>query len=383
MDEFQKVLGALLRGKALKAPFIIGVGENNYREALENKLNEYVRRLNNLNTSGPLNHWVDSNVHNIEELNATILEALDEYLSGNAGRAYDSIERLMGSSFVRSNIAHLKSQLDAIYSSEHKSLFRVRYSDSLLSKREDLFHIPFSGRHLVNTQRYSIAGLPCLYLGASLYVCWQEMGCPDLNKLYLSHFKINPDGSEGTLDILDFAYSFETLKDDKFSTLFKDELSLEKKQSYLAMWPILLSCSFNRKHDNPKFNVEYVIPNLIFQWVGVGKRSVSGIRYLSTKTTHLRNSEVGINYVFPSSIPALTTSDFCDKLSNSFHLSSPVSWQVMSTMADNNAQQKKVIYGTTDNVEDLIVGKYESTQFYSMERKLMNIMKCDAMVQES
>ncbi|MFW8247620.1 hypothetical protein ACOIDW_27415, partial [Klebsiella pneumoniae] len=69
---------------------------------------------------------------------------------------------------------------------ENKPLFRVRKSDTPLSEREEIFHIPFTERQNVSAQRYSVAGLPCLYLGTSLYVCWQEMNKPDFDKLYLS-----------------------------------------------------------------------------------------------------------------------------------------------------------------------------------------------------
>lgn len=48
-------------------------------------------------------------------------------------------------------------------------LYRVRQTQTPALKAVDLFHIPFELRHLVATQRYSIPGLPCLYLAGSLY----------------------------------------------------------------------------------------------------------------------------------------------------------------------------------------------------------------------
>jgi hypothetical protein len=44
-------------------------------------------------------------------------------------------------------------------------LYRVRRDSSDSLTREDLFHIPFEERYKVTTQRYSIPGVPCLYLG--------------------------------------------------------------------------------------------------------------------------------------------------------------------------------------------------------------------------
>lgn len=84
-------------------------------------------------------------------------------------------------------------------------LYRVRKSDSVLRERKDLFHIPFKLRHRVSAMRFSVSGLPCLYLGTSIFVCWQEMGKPDFDKLYISSFISNNDNSH--VRILDLGYN--------------------------------------------------------------------------------------------------------------------------------------------------------------------------------
>jgi hypothetical protein len=276
-------------------------------------------------------------------------------------------------------MVHLKTALNQ-FNNENihsKSLYRVRCSDVPILNREDIFHIPFNKRHLVETQRYSIAGLPCLYLGASLYVCWQEMGKPDLNKLYLSHFKISANNSNDKVEFLDFAYSFETLQHRGLEAMLttNQNESIEKQQSYLAMWPILLSCSFNQHIIKSKFNAEYVIPNLILQWIGKEKRPVAGIRYFSTRTLHLRHSDVGINYVFPPSGLELKNSGFCSRLSKTFVFSKPVSWQILGAIEGSKIENNEK-FNLTDNFEEQLISKYTSTQFYAMEKKLTEIMEC-------
>lgn len=47
--------------------------------------------------------------------------------------------------------------------------------------KDEMFHIPYEKRYLVGNQRFSLSGLPCLYLGGSSYICWEELGRKDLN----------------------------------------------------------------------------------------------------------------------------------------------------------------------------------------------------------
>jgi hypothetical protein len=76
MDEFQKIISALLRGKKLRTPFVIDIDESDYRNALSEKLDEYVRRLKNINTSGPINQWIKTNIDQIKSLNSDLLKSL-------------------------------------------------------------------------------------------------------------------------------------------------------------------------------------------------------------------------------------------------------------------------------------------------------------------
>lgn len=192
MSEFQDILDYLLKDKKLMQPFI-ATPSSSYRDSLDAKLNDYVCKIENLSITGVLTNWLKSHTDEIKIINSKLLNAIDQYLSGSAGKAYDEIENLMELEIVKANLIVLKKPLTEYqYSRKDKrSLFRVRESEEHLSERETMFHIPFHKRNLVKTQRYSIAGVPCLYLGSSLYVCWQEMGKPSLNKLFLSHFKID------------------------------------------------------------------------------------------------------------------------------------------------------------------------------------------------
>lgn len=376
MNETQAILTAMLKGKKQRHPFSYEVGKISYRDELEVRFDDYTRRIKLLKTSGPLTTFLQDNVDEIKDCCDGLLKSVDEYLSGSAGKAYDRFEQMMESNLISNHITGLKEKL-VNYSVIDKSLYRVRVSDKDLTQRKDMFHIPFSLRQLVGTQRYSIAGLPCLYLGRSIYVCWQEMNKPSLDMLQISAFKLNADSATGNESVLDFSYSFESLKQTDIELLmeFSDNPTNEKLKAYFVFWPLLMSCSFIKAHDSASFNVEYVIPNLLLQWVSRTKRKIMGIMYHSTKTRQLRNHDIGLNFVIPPKIQSIKTEfeEYCPYLSKIFEYTKPVSWQIANTINDNKVRNESE-FNITDDLEEEFVRSYRSTRFYKIENKINTIM---------
>ena len=56
--------------------------------------------------------------------------------------------------------------------------------------KDEMFHIPYDKRNLVGNQRYSLFGLPCLYLGGSSYICWEELGRKDFSTTNYSGYSL-------------------------------------------------------------------------------------------------------------------------------------------------------------------------------------------------
>ncbi len=305
-----------------------------------------------------------------------IIDALDEYLSGSAGKAYDKIEYFFSTNIVQEHIRYLIKPV-ANHNGSNKSLYRVRYSESDLKDRSHLFHIPFHMRNLVGTQRYSIAGLPCLYLGTSLYVCWQEMGKPDLNKLFLSRYTVQPNEN---VKVLNFAYSLETLKHtnlEDFMIWDYDQNDIRLHIAYIVFLPLLIACSYNRAFEKANFHAEYIIPNLLLQWISKEKSNVCGISYYSTKTKQLRHSKIGVNFVFPPDTNSVHNEGFCKQLSSQFYLTKPVSWQVLDTIneAPNIINET---FSFSDDIEEGFVENYSATKFHKVEKFLNDKLKVDS-----
>ncbi|UAB71652.1 hypothetical protein INR79_07075 [Vibrio sp. SCSIO 43132] len=239
MSEYQSLLTALLRGKKQRHPFSYDSSKSSYRKDLQERLDDFENKLDRYTRKGGrLAKTLKKNLPQIQRNNELILKCIDEYLNGNSGKAYDTFERMMGYKIIKDAISHLSRELKQVCVKPNY-LYRVRVSESPLTARKDMFHIPFNMRHLVGAQRYSIAGLPCLYLGTSIYVCWQEMGKPNLDSLYISSYQLNAANYNNPKRLLNFAYSLEAMKKSDMELLFfdfeSDEPSLEQQIGHFVL----------------------------------------------------------------------------------------------------------------------------------------------------
>ena len=338
------------------------------------RCNEYLNFLNEFKIKNKTRLNIDLLIKRVLKIQLGITESLQEFLAGDIKEAYD----IFDDTFSDKHIQRITIPLKEICNYD-QPLYRVRKSDKPLLNREDIFHIPFSCRHLVSAQRYSVAGLPCLYLGSSLYVCWQEMDKPDFDKLYISSFISQDTKSK----ILNFVPQLKTSINTKEWSSEELRTNNYIKASYLVLWPLIFSCSYIKTHENSSFTQEYIIPNLLMQWISTrGQSPISGIAYSSTKMKKSLGSKLSINVVLPpkATYRQTTQKDFCPRLSSLFDFTPPVSWQVLKTLEYQNAipktseqgkairflARKERLSGITDFDSD-IIRLYPLTDFYKLE----------------
>lgn len=103
------------------------------------------------------------------------------------------------------------------------------------------------------------------------------------------------------------------------------------RSAYLLWYPLIASCSYIRIDKSDPFAAEYIIPQLLMQWVrneigskkGGKRDQLVGIRYFSCAS--VRASEMGFNYVFPTSGKQKSAElPYCSVLLKAFRLTSPV-----------------------------------------------------------
>lgn len=173
-------------------------------------------------------------------------------------------------------------------------LFRGRWKNSVPFNKYDMFHIPYDKRFLIDNQRYSLPGIPFLYLGTSVYDVTIELDC-DLNeieKLMFSYFYIKNEAFE----VFDFTNGFyEHLKESTaiFNLLTKEEIEYEEVRRIFFKLILSSICSFEKtklsKETYHKFHEEYILPQVLTQ--ALINLDFKGILYSSTKLSNIINDK--------------------------------------------------------------------------------------------
>lgn len=265
-------------------------------------------------------------------------------------------------------ISSFRGTLKAELSSNNSPFYRVRTSSNKTLRREELFHIPFEIREKVSTQRYSIPGLPCLYVADSIFVCWEEMGRPNIDSLHVSRV----DLSQSKLKFLYFNTSSNDMWKQCFSGKNKDGRLLNLLISFLCYWPMLTACSLIVKKQDEVFKPEYIIPQLLLQWV-VSEQRIDGVVYKSNRIK-VSNHNMGSfqNVVIP--VRKIQGRGFCPDLRKKIKLTNPISYQLLEIAGSKGLQSvielsdlRRAMYIELIEGEKAI---YSETVFGKLETKL-------------
>lgn len=254
-----------------------------------------------------------------------IQNALKNHFDGFPSKAFTELvaglEKVMGY-FSEFNSCFEKEGYSPLF-------YRMRVGNNHTYSRKEMFHIPFELRGLVGTQRYSIPGLPCLYLGSSAYICWEEMNRPDLNTVQTSLF-LKRQGHE--LRYLDIGYTpgFIASHIRGFFRNFDPQCLTETTnslRSYLVLWPLIAACSIRVKHKNHPFKPEYIIPQLLLQWIRISD-TYDGVCYFSVAASCNHHNSIHLyrNYAFP--VKKDKVQGHCDYLKGFFEVTDAVPWQM-------------------------------------------------------
>lgn len=164
------------------------------------------------------------------------------------------------------------SALDKKEVPKNKSLYRGRLSEKALEKA-DMFHIPFMKAYNIRNQRFSITGQPLLYLSSDVYGVFNELPINDNNykTLYIAQYRFK-QYDEKKMYVYDLTIDGSQLyQQSDFDSFSKN------------MYRFLLACvcSFPnvRGRDNSFFVEEYVIPQLVTQYIKKSPHSYNGVCY--------------------------------------------------------------------------------------------------------
>lgn len=236
----------------------------------------------------------------VDAICKTIIEIINQYLTGDVIKAYNLFEEMM-------------TQYDDIFpfkEVETDILFYRMRGEIGLKETKEFYHLPITMRHKCSSERFSIAGYPCFYLGYSKNDCYVEIG-----KVGSMIGVLLKKGH--SIKVLDLTFSEQQQKGE----------SLIK---YLKAFPLIAACYvvMNNEIDsnNAKFREEYVIPQMLTSYLK-HKNISEGVCYYSVRNENLdplgRNENDYRNLVlFPD---LTTTNDYDMKLMKKFHWFEPFS----------------------------------------------------------
>ena len=286
-------------------------------------------------------------------------DAIDCYYAGKINQAYTHLRKLMKESNLRNFLA--KDFLLPAY----QSFFRIRIKDSSypLTKAE-LFHIPFQLRGLVASQRYSIPGLPSLYISNGLYVAWEELRRPSAHQIQA--VRLQNQRELTLLDLTTDVYCVEPLQP------LTDLQALYR----CMVWPLAAACSVKVKNSMDTFKPEYIIPQLLLQWTN--DDLIDGIMYSSTHIDRTKKQHSGkfYNIVLPVK-PTQTDTGYCQTLCDLFRSTSVLPMHLRQFIASTSRLpgQETISTAVSSDIESIeiidgIQSPYKDTLFGMLEHSL-------------
>lgn len=294
-----------------------------------------------------------------------IIKTVDTYYKGESSKAYEILKKALN----ESNITGYLDKENEL--SSGSSMFRIRKcTDNYPLTKEELFHIPFQHRSRVNTQRYSIPGLPSLYLANSIYVAWEELKRPGFNEIHATRLVNNHP-----LTLLDLTSDIFARNGDLVDNVSHGWHLLYK----VMVWPLIAACSIKVQNRNDPFKPEYIIPQLLLQWVN--KSAVFGIKYSSTHVDMNKSIHEGRFYNIV--IPVRTFDKEigqCGELKNAFRSTQVIPLQLRQFMTSSDRLDDQESIRSTVNSDitaiEMIRGRlqrYSSTIFGILEHNLNGI----------
>lgn len=301
--------------------------DSDYLNTFKNKCDEFIIEVNNLkNLPGVIKNYstdIDECVKGIKSMRKRIITAYNKYFHGELDKSVRLIRGIINDPKYKPNIIVELKKSHAFKNEGYKNtpdltnlyLFKGRITEVNDSfKKEDMFHIPLNKRELVSTQRYSIPGVPCLYLAQNSYIAWKELGSPQYDKFCVSAFEIL-DLNKKIIDLTyPLYYELDTLQ--MPDPDYMSRTPIKTRLEILSLWPLILATSIKCKKENRNFKSEYIIPQLLMYCLD---NDCIGIAYNSNRiprNTHMYASNLAIpildtkskKYGFVKSIIKLTES---------------------------------------------------------------------------
>lgn len=268
-------------------------GYDSFQSFISASFAHYLKQINQF--KGYLGDKLKQNEAQARVICKGVEKTIIYYLKGFHSDAFLQLESLLP--YIKGSLASLsdkKSPTGLAYGFRG----RIIENPTRTPRREDMFHIPFQKRHLVKEHRYSVQGVPAIYLGTSIYDCYVELNSPPIKDFWVSYFCFSQDKKDNydpsnlklidlTVPTADF-FRVNLLIHSVLKNDIEFDKFIEDIYNRIVLWPLIKTCSIARKYPHAPFQHEYIIPTLLFQ-LCAKSTSISGIKYDSTQKNNCPN----------------------------------------------------------------------------------------------
>ena len=299
-----------------------------------------------------------------------LMEAFSHSLKGAVVSSYSAFRNAMdqlGDSFPTSDESTFGTRAEF----RRNISFRMRRSQKRKLEKAELFHIPFEKRFKVASERFSVLGSPCLYLGGSVYTCWEEMQRPPFHDLHVSAFWINKPTRFLDLRMTPEAISSK-LKDYLWRNKETEQMQFAKRAltNLAQVWPLMALCMMKVSEPHGSFKPEYIVPQMTLHWIA-NDDQLDGVAYASCQASV--KCERGIaslsNYAFP--VKSFRSRGRCVDLCERFRMTNPINWSLLGAM-DLHVGEDPEEYDI--EVDEGVGSSSGETEFGKIERALFGLL---------
>lgn len=280
----------------LYAPYVVAKDADYYND-LRNKYSIIYDKAKNAGADS-------ESLRIIEEYRDSICNAILLYYEGRITAANSKVNELVKHSIDNRFALSSMVNSDAFrgVKGTELQLFRGRIcKGGITYAAKDMLHIPFSLRGITKNNRFSISGLPCIYIGNTSYVCWLELGCPIDGELAIS-----PIIADDNIKIFNLA----VMNRDFFCLSDLDDNAVH---SWIKLLMLMMATSYRVTEENRFFHSEYIISQAIM--LACHELGIDGVAYYSDRTEDHVFASVAINIALLASYKyGQEYSDICKHL---------------------------------------------------------------------
>ena len=209
-----------------------------------------------------------------------------------------------------------------------------------------MLHLPLKLRGKTGNYRFSIPGVPSLYLSNSSYACWLELGRPSEHDFVVSPVLL--DGKQRIFNLVVMNRDYHAL----------DEFDAETVHCWLKLIILMMATSYRIEEPNRTFKSEYILSQSVM--LACKELKLDGIAYYSKRVEDQAFSQAAVNLaLFAEYQPGKEYSELCNhiKIGDSFNYSFFRQLGNSSTYKDYNLRS---IHTGTFNV----IGDYDRQYEY-------------------